>query len=80
MGGRSQRLPAGGLCSCAFNLLEIVTRPHQHTGIEMLFVIEGALNLKIGGEEYELAAGDAIYFDNSMPHYYLLKLAGKIEA
>jgi len=45
--------------------------PHQHVGIEMLFVIDGTLNIKIGGEDYELASGDAIYFDSSMPHYYL---------
>jgi transcriptional regulator with XRE-family HTH domain len=46
-------------------------KPHQHTGIEMLFVMDGTLNLKIDGEEYELASGDAIYFDSSMSHYYL---------
>ena len=46
-------------------------KPHQHAGIEVLFVIDGTLLLKIGGEDYELAAGDAIYFDSSMPHYYL---------
>ncbi len=46
-------------------------KPHQHAGIEVLFVIEGKLNLKIGKDDYELAAGDAIYFDSSMPHYYL---------
>ena len=46
-------------------------KPHQHAGIEMLFVIEGTLKLKIDGEGYELATGDAIYFDSSMPHYYL---------
>jgi quercetin dioxygenase-like cupin family protein len=45
--------------------------PHQHTGIEVLFVIDGTLALKIGGDDYELAPGDAIYFDSSMPHYYL---------
>jgi len=46
-------------------------KPHQHAGIELLFVIEGILNLKIGGEDYELTSGDAIYFDSSVPHYYL---------
>jgi quercetin dioxygenase-like cupin family protein len=46
-------------------------KPHRHAGNEMLFVIEGTLKLKIDGEGYELAAGDAIYFDSSMPHYYL---------
>lgn len=46
-------------------------KPHQHPGVEMLFLIEGALTLKIGGDDFELGAGDAIYFDSSMPHYYL---------
>ena len=45
-------------------------KPHQHQGVEMLFLIEGALTVKIGGEDYELAGGDAIYFDGSIPHYY----------
>lgn len=45
-------------------------KPHQHDGAEMLFLIEGALTVKIGGEDYELAPGDAIYFDGSTPHYY----------
>jgi transcriptional regulator with XRE-family HTH domain len=46
-------------------------KPHQHPGIEMLFVMEGTLSLKIAGTDYELASGDAIYFDSSMPHFYL---------
>ena len=45
-------------------------RPHQHNGVEVLFVISGTLNLKIGPQEYLLDPGDAIYFDSSMPHYY----------
>ncbi len=45
-------------------------KPHQHQGVEVLFLIEGALTVKIGGEDYELATGDAIYFDGSTPHYY----------
>ena len=28
-------------------------KPHQHPGIEVLFIIEGTLGLKIGGEDYE---------------------------
>jgi transcriptional regulator with XRE-family HTH domain len=56
-------------------------KPHQHAGVEMLFVIEGTLNLKIGGDDYPLAEGDAIYFDSSMPHYYLrLNEAGDCKA
>lgn len=45
-------------------------KPHKHAGIEVLFVIEGTLSLKIAEDDYELGVGDAIYFDSSMPHYY----------
>jgi transcriptional regulator with XRE-family HTH domain len=46
-------------------------KPHQHAGVEVLFLIDGTLVLKIGGEDYDLDAGDAIYFDSSIPHSYL---------
>ncbi|MDR3763070.1 MAG: XRE family transcriptional regulator [Acidobacteriota bacterium] len=51
-------------------------RPHQHAGVEMLYMIEGALCLKIGGEDFELTAGDAVYFAGSTPHYYHRTNAG----
>ncbi len=45
-------------------------KPHQHAGIEFLYVIEGKLALKIGSDEYELGDGDSIYFDSSVLHSY----------
>jgi transcriptional regulator with XRE-family HTH domain len=45
-------------------------KPHQHAGIEFLYVMEGILIIKIGGEDFELGSGDAIYFDGSLPHCY----------
>ncbi len=45
-------------------------KPHQHPGIEFLFVIKGSLTLKIGSEEFELEAEDAIYFDSAVLHSY----------
>jgi len=45
-------------------------KPHQHPGIEFLYVLKGALALKIGGDEYSLEAEDAIYFDSSVQHSY----------
>src|SRR5690242_8119253 len=38
-------------------------KPHQHPGIELLYLMKGSLTLKIGSEEFELEAQDAIYFD-----------------
>lgn len=45
-------------------------RPHQHPGVEFIFVTEGRLGIRIGGEEYELDEQDAMYFDSSVVHNY----------
>jgi transcriptional regulator with XRE-family HTH domain len=45
-------------------------RPHQHSGVEFLYLIKGSLTLKIGSEEFQLAAEDAIYFDSAVQHSY----------
>ena len=45
-------------------------KPHQHAGIEFLFVMKGSLTIKIGSEEFQLEAEDAIYFDSAVQHSY----------
>ena len=45
-------------------------KPHQHPGVEFLFVMKGCLILKIGSEEFQLEAEDAIYFDCAVQHSY----------
>ena len=45
-------------------------KPHQHAGVEFLYVMKGSLALKIGREEFLLEAEDAIYFDSAVPHSY----------
>jgi len=45
-------------------------RPHQHAGVEFIYVIQGTLSIHSNGEEHTLAAGDAIYFDATVPHAY----------
>jgi transcriptional regulator with XRE-family HTH domain len=45
-------------------------KPHQHPGIELLYLMKGSLTLKIGSEEFELEAQDAIYFDAAVQHSY----------
>ena len=42
-------------------------KPHQHAGIEFLYVLKGSLAIKIGSDEYVLEAEDAIYFDSRRP-------------
>lgn len=45
-------------------------KPHQHVGVEFLYLLKGSLALKIGGDEYILEAEDAIYFDSALQHSY----------
>lgn len=45
-------------------------KPHTHAGAEHLYLLSGELAVAIGGHGYDLEAGDAIYFDSSVPHTY----------
>ena len=45
-------------------------RPHEHAGVEFIYVIHGGLSVHMNGEEHALEAGDAIYFDATIPHAY----------
>jgi transcriptional regulator with XRE-family HTH domain len=52
------------------NIAKEKLKPHTHAGAEHLYLLSGALVIAIGGHAYELEAGDAIYFDSSVPHTY----------
>ena len=43
---------------------------HEHPGIEFLYVLSGRLELCVGKDRHELAEGDAVYFDCTVPHGY----------
>ena len=45
-------------------------RPHQHAGVEFLYVVKGQLALRIAGEDYLLDGGDSVYFRSTQPHSY----------
>ena len=45
------------------------SRPHQHPGVELLYLISGKLDLTIGSE-FNLESGDAVYFDSGVRHSY----------
>ena len=45
-------------------------RPHQHAGVEFIYVITGELGLRIGPDDSLLQGGDSIYFDSSVAHGY----------
>jgi transcriptional regulator with XRE-family HTH domain len=50
-------------------------KPHQHPGIEFLYLLKGSLTLKIASEEFLLEAEDAIYFDSAVQHSYRRRTA-----
>ena len=54
------RFPAGAAPS----------EPHTHHGVELIYVIQGALSLQIHGREERLETGDSIYFDAGFEHTY----------
>jgi transcriptional regulator with XRE-family HTH domain len=43
---------------------------HQHAGGEFIYALQGTLTVQIGDDEHELAPGDSMYFDASVPHGY----------
>jgi transcriptional regulator with XRE-family HTH domain len=43
---------------------------HFHPGVELLYLIEGELELTIGADKLQLSAGDSIYFDSLQKHGY----------
>ncbi len=53
-----------------FPVSRAAQRLHEHAGVELIYALQGTLSVYIGGEEHELAAGDSMYFDSSVPHGY----------
>ncbi len=56
-------------------IVTVEPKPHAHTvyknshhGQEFNMVLEGKMELYIGGKTIELEEGDSIYFDSSKPH------------
>jgi transcriptional regulator with XRE-family HTH domain len=44
------------------------TEPNQHIGEEILFVLEGKVEIKLLDQTEILNPGDSIYYDSTMPH------------
>ncbi len=55
-------------------------KPHQHAGVEFLYVMKGSLTIKIGSEELVLEPEDAIYFDSAVPHSYRGEARNRVRA
>jgi transcriptional regulator with XRE-family HTH domain len=42
--------------------------PNQHAGEEILFVLEGQVEIRLSGHTDVLNPGDSIYYDSNLPH------------
>jgi transcriptional regulator with XRE-family HTH domain len=47
---------------------EIKKRQYSHAGEEFIYVISGKMKYKVGSVEYELSAGDSVYFNSLEEH------------
>ncbi|MFH5182448.1 helix-turn-helix domain-containing protein [Paenibacillus sp. TAB 01] len=47
---------------------EVKKRQFSHAGEEFIYVISGKMKYKVGGAEYELSAGDSVYFNSLEEH------------
>jgi transcriptional regulator with XRE-family HTH domain len=56
------------------------TEPHAHDGAEFVYMLSGRLAIEVGREQVFLDAGDAAYFDSSVPHSYRDDGAGRCAA
>jgi transcriptional regulator with XRE-family HTH domain len=45
-------------------------KAHMHAGFEFLYVLAGEMTLQHSDQQAALGAGDAVYFDASVPHSY----------
>lgn len=46
------------------------SEPHEHGSAELIYMIEGEIELTVGEETVAIGKGDAAYFDSSVPHSY----------
>ncbi len=49
--------------------IDLATVPYNsHEGEELIYVLEGKLVFSYGDNDYQVQAGDCLYFNGSMPH------------
>ncbi len=67
---RANERKLNGFLAHFHQLPEQKLTPHFHPGVELLYLIEGELEMTIGAEKFQLYAGDSIYFDSLQKHAY----------
>lgn len=46
------------------------SEPHEHNGVELIYVITGVIDVQIHDETHRLETKDSMYFDARFPHSY----------
>lgn len=46
------------------------TKPMRHPGEELVYMVSGTLEFKVGEETYVLGPGDALHFRTQQPHFW----------
>ena len=46
------------------------TEAHEHSGVELIYVISGEIEIEIHNETHKLGTQDSMYFDAQYPHSY----------
>ncbi len=67
---RANERKLNGFLAHFHSLIPEKSAPHFHPGVELLYLIEGKLEMTIGVENFQLSAGDSIYFDSLQKHAY----------
>ncbi len=67
---RANERKLNGFLAHFHSLPEQKLTPHFHPGAELLYLIEGELEMTIGADKFQLSAGDSIYFDSLQKHAY----------
>jgi transcriptional regulator with XRE-family HTH domain len=67
---RANERKLNGFLAHFHSLLPEKITPHFHPGVELIYMIEGKLEMTIGVEKFHLSAGDSIYFDSLQKHAY----------
>ena len=56
------------------------SEPHEHEGVEFVYVLSGRLVIEMDGRTELLEEGDAAYFDSAVPHSYRREGDGRTTA
>ena len=67
---RANERKLNGFLAHFHSLPEQKLTSHFHPGVELLYLIEGELEMTIGIETFQLSAGDSVYFDSLQKHAY----------